>query len=132
MSSTIIHNVKWGLLALFLSAGALADDVLYQWSTSDLREDGSPITGLKLYHIKQSIDGVEQPEILVSGEESEYRYVNAQEGTYSAQIRVSEDGLLGEWSDSVGFVLGEVPVSPPAKKTFTISLSCTECELEVQ
>lgn len=132
MNFTITKSVRWVVLALLLPLSAYADDLLWTWDNTNLRSDGTTITGARLHHIRYSLDGVEQPEILVDGSKDQHALANIVAGTYAVQVATSEDGYRGEWSEEVVKTFTLVQVAPPAKKTFTMVLTCDDCSLEVQ
>ena len=120
------------LFALLLPVATNASDLLLSWDDALLRSDGQLITGAKLYHIRWSVDNVPQPEVQVAGSLTNHKIVNVGAGTHTVQIATSEDGLMGEWSDPVSVVLGDLPLAAPAKQTLTISFTCEGCGLEVK
>lgn len=122
------------LIAFILCAagqGAFAADIVYQWQEATLRTDGEAITGDKLYHLRYSVNDVEQPIIEIAGNQTEYRLIDVGVGTYSAQIAASEDGVRGAWSPIVTLTVLEKAAQAPERMTFTVTFDCDNCNLEV-
>lgn len=116
------------LIAFLMCAvgqGAFAADIVYQW-------DDVVLTGEKQYHLRYSLDNVEQEVINIAGTETEYRLTDIGVGTYSAQIAVSEDGLQSEWSPVVTLTVSEKAAQAPERMTFTVSFECDNCNLEAK
>lgn len=109
-----------------------AADLNYKWDESTLRVDGELITGVKKYHLKYSIDNVEQPLIEIDGLLTSYVMSDVLPGMYTAQIATSEDGSMGEYSEPVSIHIGEKLAAAPAKTTITVTFSCDGCDLEVK
>lgn len=123
------------VLLTFLAMPTRAADLQLNWTQATKREDGTAITGLKQYHIKYSIDNVEQTQIDLDGTLDSYTMSDIGAGTYTFSIATSENGLKGAYSNTVTKVIGEKDAALPETVTFTVDLTnCTEpdCVLEVK
>ena len=118
------------ILGVMLSGVVSAADILYQWDETTARVDGASVDGSIVYHLRYSVDNVEQP--IITTTNLTYTLPSIVEGTYVAQVATSEDGRLGEWSDTATVVVGEIDKAAPAKTTVTVTFSCDDCNLEVK
>jgi hypothetical protein len=117
------------ILGVMLSGVVSAADILYQWDETTLRADGSTIDGAVTYHLRYSVNNVETT---ITTTNLSHTLADVGVGSYVAQVATSEDGKLGEWSETVVTNIGELEKAAPAKTTITVTFSCDDCNLEVK
>ena len=123
-----------GLLLLPTFAFADPANIRLDWEHTTIKQNGEPIAGELLYHIKAFHNDVELPEIVVQGSDNTVTINDVSAGTYVFQIAASEDGLMSDYSSPVSVVLGEIEpeVSLPTIPALRIILECNDCQLEVR
>lgn len=126
--------IKVALVCLVLtlcSWESHADPLTIAWSTPATKKDGSPIEGDLTYRLLWTYNNVVQPEFL-DIEANSYTIPDVQAGIHTFQVSAGEDGLYGDYSDPYTRVLGDKEISSPEKVTLSVTLDCTNCDLEVK
>jgi len=114
--------IKRILLLMLLTSVANATDIILDWTTPELREDGTQIETIDRFNLYTTIDNVLQSVIEVPTDAVSFQLSEVQTGNYTFQISTVEFGQEGALSDPSSINITEKAIAKASKILLTIQV----------
>ena len=112
--------IKRILLLMLLTSVANATDIILDWTTPELREDGTQIETIDRFNLYSSVNNVLQSVVEIPANSTSFQLPEVAPGNYTFQISTVELGQEGALSDPVSLQINEKIISRIGKIKVTI------------